>query len=127
MRLRLELFVKSVPESADFYRRVLGFEAVSHQPDGYSVLRLGGVQLSLEARASLPDDHPIKPRADERAGLAVEIVLEVDDLDAAYARALAAGWPISEPIAQRPWGTRDFRVVDPNGLYIRINELTPLP
>lgn len=27
-------------------------------------------------------------------------------------------------LAERPWGSRDFRVIDPNGYYIRINELS---
>lgn len=124
MRLRLELFVKSVPEAADFYTRVLGFETVSYQPDNYSVFRLGEVQIALQDRAQLPDDHPLKPQHDERSGLAVEIVLEVDDLDAAYARVQNANWPIADELGKRPWGTRDFRVIDPNGLYIRVNELT---
>ena len=88
MRLRLELFVKSVPESTDFYTRVLGFDAVSYQPDDYSVFRKGDIQISLQAQIQLSDDHPIKPLDNERAGLGIEIVLEVDDLDAVYAHVL---------------------------------------
>lgn len=126
-RLRLELFVRSLPESRHFYTRILGFEEVSYRPDGYSVYRLGTIQIALQAQSQLPDDHPLKPQGQERPGLGIEIVLEVDDLDAAYAQVLRGNWPIAAPLAQRPWGSRDFRLVDPDGYYLRINQLTPLP
>jgi lactoylglutathione lyase len=32
----------------------------------------------------------------------------------------AAGWPITEDLRDRPWGLRDFRVLDPAGYYLRI-------
>ncbi|WP_119066703.1 VOC family protein [Aggregatilinea lenta] len=124
MRLRLELFVKSVPESKDFYAHVLGFDVVSYQPDGYSVLRKGDIQIALQAQSQLPDDHPLKPIGNERAGLGIEIVLEVDDLEAIYAHVLHVAWPLADTLAERPWGSRDFRVIDPNGYYIRLNELS---
>ncbi len=124
MRLRLELFVKSVPESKDFYARVLGFDVVDYQPDGYSVLRKGDIQIALQDQSQLPDDHPLKPIGNERAGLGIEIVLEVDDLEAIYAHVLHADWPLADTLAARSWGSRDFRVIDPNGYYIRINELS---
>jgi catechol 2,3-dioxygenase-like lactoylglutathione lyase family enzyme len=124
MRLRLELFVESVPTSRDFYTRVLGFVEVSYQPEGYSVFRKGNVQIALQAQSQLPDDHPLKPLNHERAGLSIEIVIEVDDLDAMYAHVQREKWPIVDHLAGRPWGSRDFRVIDPNGYYLRINELT---
>jgi len=126
-RLRLELFVQSLPESRDFYTRILGFEEVSCQPDDYSVYCMGNIQIALQAQSQLPDDHPLKPQSHQRPGLGIEIVLEVADLDAAYAHVLRGNWPITDPLAQRPWGHRDFRLIDPNGYYLRINPLTPLP
>jgi lactoylglutathione lyase len=124
MRLRLELFVKSVPESKDFYARVLGFDVVSYQPDGYSVLRKGDIQVALQAQEQLSDNHPLKPLSHERVGLGIEIVLEVDDLEATYAHFLNTDWPLADTLAERPWRSRDFRIIDPNGYYIRINELS---
>lgn len=50
----------------------------------------------------------------------VELVLEVDDLDEEYALVTAARWPLTEDLAGRPWGLRDFRLVDPSGYYWRI-------
>lgn len=120
MRIRLELFVKSVPASRDFYTRVLGFDEISYQPDDYSVYRKGNIQIALQAQAQLPADHPLKPQKNERTGLGIEIVLEVEDLDNAYERVLQEKWPLSAPLAERPWGLRDFRVLDPDGNYLRV-------
>jgi lactoylglutathione lyase len=53
-------------------------------------------------------------------GAGVEIVLEVDDVDAMQERVRAAGHPITEPLEDRPWGLRDFRIVDPDGYYLRL-------
>ena len=49
----------------------------------------------------------------------------VADLDKAYAAALKfkdKGWPISTGIVRRPWGVRDFRVLAPDGYYLRFTE-----
>ena len=124
MRLRLELFVESVSKSRDFYTRVLLFDEISYQADGYSVFRKDDVQIALQAWSQLPDAHPLKPQVQERVGLGVEIVIEVDDLDTLYAHVLETRWPIADHLAERPWGSRDFRVIDPNGYYLRINERT---
>ncbi len=51
-----------------------------------------------------------------------ELVLEVEDLDVDRARVDAAGWPVTEQITERPWGLRDFRLLDPDGYYWRITE-----
>lgn len=120
MTLRLELFVDHVPTSADFYQRVLGFGAGEQKSEQYTPMTRGHVTLSLNRRAALPDDHPIQAAAGERLGRGVEIVLEVDDVAALYVQVQAQGWPISAPMEQREWGLTDFRIVDPDGYYLRI-------
>ena len=57
----------------------------------------------------------------------VELVLEVDDLDEEHARVTAAGWPLAEDLADRPWGLRDFRLLDPSGYYWRVTSRAPHP
>ena len=49
-----------------------------------------------------------------------ELVLEVDDVDAAHRRAVESGWPLAEGLAEQPWGLRDFRLFDPDGYYVRV-------
>jgi hypothetical protein len=55
----------------------------------------------------------------------VEIGLVVPDLDAAYANALKfkeQGFKVSAGIGLRPWGVRDFRILTPDGYYLRFTE-----
>lgn len=121
-RLRLELFVEDMEKSIAFYTRVLAFEVERHEPGDYASLRLGTVTLGLGPVAKLPEEGGYFGRdiADYRRGLGVEIVLEVDDTDVWHERVSASGHPILEPLQDRPWGLRDFRIADPDGYYLRI-------
>lgn len=118
--LRLELFVADLARSVDFYVRVLGFAQDAQHADDYCPLRNGNVVIALNLLANLPADHPIQVAADERVGRGIEIVLEVDDVAARHAHVLAQGWPVAGPLGRRPWGLTDFRVVDPDGYYLRV-------
>jgi catechol 2,3-dioxygenase-like lactoylglutathione lyase family enzyme len=120
MGLRLELFVNSVAESKDFYQDILGFDVISYEPEGYTVLRRDDIQISLERVAHLSADHPLKPLAGEGVGRGIEIVLEVADLEAAYLQARDSGWTLASPLQAQPWGLHDFRLIDPDGFYLRI-------
>jgi lactoylglutathione lyase len=121
MRVRFELFVRDLGVAVAFYTGVMGFDLIREEP-GYSSLRRGEVILGLGPISKLPAESGYFTRdiADQRRGLGVEIVLEVNDLDAYHARILASGYEIFEPLRGRPWGLRDFRVVDPDGYYLRI-------
>jgi lactoylglutathione lyase len=120
--LRMELFVSDLVRSVEFYRSVLGFEVERHEQD-YAGVRDGGVALGLVPVTTLPESGGpgfTRARLAGDRGAGVEIVLEVDDLSAAAARVTAAGYPMSEPPQLRPWGLTDFRLVDPDGYYLRI-------
>jgi catechol 2,3-dioxygenase-like lactoylglutathione lyase family enzyme len=120
--LRLELFVEDMEASIAFYTRVLAFEVVRREPGDYASLRLGGILLGIGPVAKLPEEGGYFGRdiSAQRRGLGVEIVLEVDDVDGWRDRVAASGHPIFEPLQDRPWGLRDFRISDPDGYYLRI-------
>jgi len=120
--LRLELFVEEMAASIAFYTQVLAFEVTRHEPDDYASLRWGNAVLGIGPVAKLPEEGGYFGRdiSFHRRGLGVEIVLEVDDVDEWHARVAASGQPILEPLQDRPWGLRDFRIVDPDGYYLRI-------
>ena len=120
MTCRLELFVNDIAVSTDFYTRVLKFIPGDQHPDGYTPIRYGSVSLGLNLRSNLSEDHPVQTTANERPGRGVEIVLEVDDIDAMYAHIQSQAWPLSSELQQQPWGLRDFRIVDPDGYYLRL-------
>ncbi len=56
MGLRLELFVRDVDVSIDFYRRMLNFEALRRDA-GYASLPQGAVTLGLGPIAKRSDEH----------------------------------------------------------------------
>lgn len=134
MRLRLELFVEDLERSARWYVDVLGFQRIRGDADyvsvrrGHVVLGLGPVEKLPSAAASTagrPDQQVghTQQRVRRGPGAGVEIVLEVDDVtavDAAAQRVADHGWPLAAPLTDRAWGLRDFRVVDPDGYYLRV-------
>lgn len=117
-RLRCEIFPSDLDATADFYVRVLGFAVVRDERDAehpYLALTRGEAQIGAAARAAV-DPGPRRPP------VGVELVVEVDDLDGCREGVRAAGWPVEEEITSRPWGARDFRVLDPSGYYLRVTE-----
>ena len=116
--LRMEIWCRDLAESIEFYRDVVGLEVVSQSPEGYTVMKRDRVIISLNKVENFTEDNPIVPLGTERHGLATEFVLEVSDLDDCYRRALEAD-VVQDEMMMRPWGLRDFRVLDPDGFYIR--------
>lgn len=121
MSLRLELFVRDVQKSVDFYTTVLGFERMEGEDD-YIPVRSGSVVLGLGPAAGLPERHYFNPELQTgRRGLGVEIVLEVDDVKSCFEKVKAQGYKgIVSPLRKRPWGATDFRIADPDGYYLRL-------
>jgi lactoylglutathione lyase len=105
MRVRFELFVREMGVAVAFYTGVMGFDLIREEP-GYSSLRKGEVILGLGPISKLPAEGGYFTRdiAEHRRGLGVEIVLEVDDLDAYHARILDPGTKSSSRFANARGG-----------------------
>jgi lactoylglutathione lyase len=119
MTLRFEIFPSDLDATVDFYVRVLGFAVLKdqrHDPAAYVYLGRGGVRVGA-LRRDAPD-----VRAARLPPTGVELVLEVDDISAERDRVVAAGWPLDEDPQLRPWGLTDFRILDPDGYYLRITD-----
>jgi catechol 2,3-dioxygenase-like lactoylglutathione lyase family enzyme len=121
----MELFVDDLDVSVAFYTQVLGFEVVRRGADYVSLCR-GTVVLGLGPVAKLPETGEgggfTRSRLAGDKGAGVEIVLELDDeaqLTALYNHCRARTG-IVEPLQHRPWGLQDFRIVDPDGYYLRL-------
>lgn len=122
-RLRMELFVGDLDASIDFYVRALGFEVRRRDAGGYTELHSHSITLGLQRLDALPTGHHLRRAGDSApVGVGIEIVLEVDNLEHSFAQLASAGHPVFEAPQARPWGARDFRVVDPDGYYIRVTE-----
>ncbi|MGA9774721.1 MAG: VOC family protein [Candidatus Dormiibacterota bacterium] len=125
LSLQFELFVDDIEASVRFYGATLRLAPPPNwSPDSYVQLRAGAVTVGVQKHTKLPVEHHFSTAhfAGPR-GVGVEIVIEVDDVDRAYAFASSEaehhGGRI-EPISERPWGARDFRLIDPDGYYVRV-------
>jgi catechol 2,3-dioxygenase-like lactoylglutathione lyase family enzyme len=102
----VNLFVRSVPRSVDFYERVFGLAVSDRMPaDEGARLPAGAVTLMLQSAAALGESLA--------AVGGVELGFEVDDVDAARARLLAWGLPAGE-VERLSYG-RSFNAHDPDG------------
>ena len=122
MTLRFEIFPSDLDAVVDFYRRVLRFRVTddrSGEPEAYVSLRRGSVRVGV-LRSTSPDARPAR-----LLPTGVEVVLEVNDVLAERDRVIEAGWPLEVDLQDRPWGLRDFRILDPAGYYLRITDRVP--
>lgn len=120
MTTRFEIFSVDLDAAVAFYRGVLGFTVAADRraaDDPYVALLRGTVRIGVAQRG------PGRPEW-RRPPTGVEIVLEVDDVDAERERVVGQGWPLDADLVDRPWGLRDFRVLDPDGYYLRITSRT---
>ncbi len=96
-----------------FYRDVLGFR-VAMDEDG----------LAMLASPDTPTTQLIiawaSPTAMDAEVRDVAMSIEVGDVDAAHAAAVAAGLEIVRPPTDEPWGIRRFFVRDPSGRVINV-------
>ena len=118
--VRFELFTEDPKKAVDFYTSVLGFE-LAYSNDRYFSIKRDSVVIGIGYAHKLREEHFFRPEVNtQRKGLGVEIVLEVDDIEAEYKRVQVSGYTISEELQKREWGLTDFRLVDPDGYYLRI-------
>ena len=97
------LHVKDMDRALAFYRDKLGFAVTFswEDPPRYVCLCLGDCSIHLNSYAP--------PAAPSHAAIFCK------GIDALYAQLAARGVAIAVPIADRPYGMRDFSVDDPDG------------
>lgn len=107
---------KSIDDTVAFYK-TLGFDAkIWGAPNHYAILTRDTVELHIFTQ---PDLDP----ASSSAGCYIR-VQNVDDTYGAFSSAnlKQAGIPRMDKIEAKPWGMREFAVVDLNGNLIRIGQ-----
>ena len=101
--------VANLQRSIDFYTRVLGFELgwTAGEPLDRASLCRDSVEITIET-----DPAPMRAKA----------YIYVSGVDEIYSRAAAAGAQVTVPLADRFYGMRDGRIVDPDGNELHIGE-----
>jgi catechol 2,3-dioxygenase-like lactoylglutathione lyase family enzyme len=99
------LVTVDMSEAAAFYE-ALGFHLLYGGPDApFTTFRVGAGYLNLQL---VPVGSPRRP-------VWGRVVFWVDDVDAMYRRALAAGFEAEMSPTDAPWGERYFHIHDPDG------------
>ncbi|GAA4936281.1 glyoxalase/bleomycin resistance protein/dioxygenase superfamily protein [Actinomycetospora succinea] len=108
-RIVANLAVDDPAADAPFWTGLLGLETpmdmgwvVNHRAGSSAT---GQVQL-ISRDATAPEDSRVS--------------VEVDDVDAVHAQALAAGYEIVHPLTDEPWGVRRFFVRTPQGVVVNV-------
>ena len=107
-----QLLVDDLDRSITYYNKI-GF--VFGEPwDGfYAIGLLDGLELHLKVAPKNQAEQQHRhnnEHLDASAG--------VDGIEAFYDRCLANGVAINKPLADTPWGTKDFYIEDPDGHII---------
>jgi PhnB protein len=110
------LFVAGADAAVDFYRAVFGAtERIRvHEPDG----RIGHAELRIgDSVVMLADEFPEHGAPGPRSvgGTPVAVSVHVDDVDAVFRRALAAGSRALREVADEAYGDRVGMFEDPFG------------
>jgi uncharacterized glyoxalase superfamily protein PhnB len=109
-RVAPELPVTNMAQALHHYEKQLGFDVVMTMPAGdYAIVERDDVALHLYEDAS-------------GRSAPVSIHIFANGLDDLEAELHSRGATVTQPIARQPWGTRDFRVVDPSGNAIKFTE-----
>ena len=104
-----QFLVEELERSIAYYQKI-GF-TFGEPWDGFYVIgHLDGLELHLK---EAPKNEAY--RRQRRANEHLDAAAGVDGIEAFYERCVANGAMIVKPLADTPWGTRDFYVEDPDG------------
>jgi PhnB protein len=118
------LSVRKGASAIDFYKRAFGAVELFRIEDdnGEVVARLAVDGAEFWLADESPQHSNFSPES--LGGSSVRMVLIVDDPDAAFERAIAAGAKEVWPVSDQPYGWRIGRIVDPFGHHWEIGKPT---
>lgn len=99
--------------SREFYERFLGFDVVMDE-DGFLMLSSPSVPTT-QVIVCWASETVMDPEVQR-----VDMSVEVADVNAAHADALARGLDIVYPLTDEPWGIRRFFVREPSGTVVNM-------
>ncbi|HEX5723725.1 MAG TPA: VOC family protein [Acidimicrobiia bacterium] len=110
------LAYRDAPAALEFLTTAFGFEETMRMEGengtiAHAELEMGGQRLML---ASAWRDAGMAPPI-ELAGIASQLMVQVDDVDAHFRRALEAGATVIDQPADQEYGERTYRATDPEG------------
>jgi PhnB protein len=109
------LIVDGAEEAIRFYERALGATEMLRLPMGD---KIGHAEIKIgDSFVMLSDEWPehgkLGPRS--RGGATSSLMIYLDDVDAAFERAVAAGAAVERPVEDQFYGDRSGTITDPFG------------
>ena len=104
---------RDVEEGIAFYERAFGFSLLYRDADPaqFAIVGSDGAKLHLFASQ------------DKHLADWTSLRIEVDGIDALHTRCQEAGCVHPNgPLGSRPWGTREFSIIDPSGVCVALVE-----
>ena len=128
LELRVALTAREFERMEAFYRQGLGLEPSQSWPSDQGralVLDMGRAVFELfdEKQADTVDRTEVGKRVSGQ----VRFALQVPELDAALKRLLAHGARLMHEPVTTPWGDRNVRVEDPEGMQVTLFETAKQP
>lgn len=109
------LVIDGAEEAIRFYTQALGATEVLRLPMGdkigHAEIKIGDSHIMLSDE--WPDMDIRGPKS--RGGATSSLMIYVEDADAAFARAVAAGATVERPVDDQFYGDRNGAIVDPFG------------
>ncbi|HEY1011465.1 MAG TPA: VOC family protein [Herpetosiphonaceae bacterium] len=124
LELRVALTTGDYERLTRFYCAGLGLEPAALWTEGEDralILDMGRATLEIfdEPHAAAVDQIEVG----KRVSGPIRFALQVPDLDAAVERLLAIGAALVHPPITTPWGHRNARLADPDGLQITLYQV----
>jgi methylmalonyl-CoA/ethylmalonyl-CoA epimerase len=121
LELRVALTTRDYERLVKFYCDGLGLEpAAIWNNDGGRALMLDMRHATLELFDERQAEVIDQLEAGKRLSGQIRFALQVPDLDAALERLLANGATLVHPPVTTPWGDRNVRLRDPDGMQITL-------
>lgn len=122
----VEFYIKDVEFHTRLFGDILGFSS-SKQLDHWLDLRKHNQRIILNWDNELEDTHPFHGYGNmPKLGAGVETAIVVNDIEGTYRQCRELRGAKLTEIKQQEWGMTDFRIITPEGFYIRITTAPPL-
>jgi PhnB protein len=134
--LTVYLIVRNAADAIEFYKRAFGAEECMRIPGpdgktiGHAELKIGDSMVMLADEVAAAMESPIFARSPQTlGGNTFCFCMYVENVDAAFQRAVEAGATVTRPLENKFYGDRVGMVVDPYGhqwaLMSHIEDVSP--
>ena len=111
------MIIKDAASAIEFYKKAFGATVIECIKDADGKVRHGEIRIG-DSPFMITDEHPQFPEylsPQSRGGTPVHIYLYVEDVDAVFNKAIAAGAKELQPVQDQFYGDRSGGLTDPYG------------